>query len=656
MLRLHKSNPRLLLIQLILFLGLSSCAYYNTFYNAEQYYAEAQKLTRENQTETVTREEINLYSKSIEKSKKLLQRYGDSKYRDDAQFLIAKSYYFKGDYLIAKRHFEELALKYSTSAHTVEVPLWLGRCLLQIGDMEMARHEASRIMKGKTNRALQSDALLLMGEIAVKQDSLELAEKYLEQVIDKSPDGFTKAQAQFQVGKMRENKLDYQAALTAFKSVARYKPSESLKVEAIIRQTSMLKALNRDEDAVEMIKSMLLSDKFVDIRGQLEVELGKLFRTMGKVDQAESKFQSIVEDYTRQEIAAEASFELGEVFLVDKLDYVAAKAAYTDIKTQSSRSPFVTQGAQRIKQIERYQKIQLDYQNFNRQLAGLPPLVKEAKKNTAQGRSNRSGRSRGRSKGGKAGNPAAVEPARKASKKEVEIEAVEVSKEDSIRYQVSIDDNRYKLAEYMLFEFARVDTTLEILQVLESTSLDSTIKHQSAYMQYYALEAVRGDSAGGQAIMQGIQTNYPAYYATIMSKPDDTETVIDPDDDLFQKILPLFDKQEYAKASLQFLALKEDTTISEPVRAKSCFNYAWLNDHFLYDKAAALDGYGFLIDNFPLNPLAETARNRVDLINSEAPIESKSNESEMGKSESPENMEQNMPKPTPPKGPKDEKK
>ena len=45
--------------------------------------------------------------------------------------------------------------------------------------------------------------------------------------------------------------------------------TESLKVEAIIRQTSMLKALNRDADAIEMIREMLLSDKFVDIRGQL---------------------------------------------------------------------------------------------------------------------------------------------------------------------------------------------------------------------------------------------------------------------------------------------------------------------------------------------------------------------------------------------------
>ncbi|NQV14084.1 tetratricopeptide repeat protein [bacterium] len=619
MLRLLKPSKLLILLPLIIVLGLQSCAYYNTFYNAEQYYAEAQKLTRENQTETVSREEINLYSKSIEKSKKLLQRYADSKYRDDAQFLIAKSYYFKGDFLLAKRYFEDLARNFSSSPYTREVPLWIGRCLVKIGDLEMAHHEASRIINDKTDRGLEADALLLLGEIAVKQDSLELAEHYLEQVIDRSPDGFTKAQAQFQVGKMRENKFDYQAALEAYKSVARYKPSESLKVEAIIRQTNMLKALNRDADAVEMIQGMLISDKFVDIRGQLEVELGKLLRVMGKVDQAESKFKMIIEDYSRQEVAAEADFELGKLYLIDKLDYIAAREAFTDIKTQSSRSPFVVQGSQRKQQIERYLKFQLDHKNQLRQLAGLPPLVKDEPKNTAKGRGTRDSRSRGRTRRAEPGMPADVEVAPKVSKEETQVEAVEVTAEDSIRLQASIDENRYTLAEYMLFEFVRVDTTLEILKTLEAGSIDSSIKHRSAYMQYYALESVNGDEEAGQAALEHIQTSYPAYYKTIMIQTEDEEIVIDPDEERFRMILSLFENMRYAEASAQFLDLKEDTTITQTLRAKSCFNYAWLNDHFLYDRNAALEGYGFMIDNFPNYPLTETARGRISTLNMESP-------------------------------------
>ena len=611
-------------IVLLIFISLHSCAYYNTFYNAEEYFAEAQKLTRENQTETVSRDEINLYSKAIEKSKKLLTKFPESKYRDDAQFIIAKAYYFKGDFLLAKRHFEELSSVYSNSPHTIEVPLWIGRCLMKTGDLEMARYEASRVLKGDKDRGLQADALLLMGEIAVLQDSLGLAENYLEQVIDRSPDGFTKAQAQFQVGKMRENEKDYEGALTAYRTVSKYKPSESLKVEAIIRQTSMLKALNRDEDAVEMIQDMLVSDKFVEIRGQLEVELGKLFLVMGKIDRAETKLTGIVEDYNRTEVAAEASFYLGELYLTERLNYNEARMAFANVKTQSARSPLVNKATLKNKQIGRYEKIQLDYQNYHRELAGLPPLEK-AKKKTSKSRSSRSTNQRGRSRSGKPANQEQAAASSFDTNKRVVIETVEVSAKDSIRVKVLMDENRYLLAEYMLFEFTRVDTTLEILADLEMSTPDSSLKHQCAYMQYYAIESIRRDDEGGRYALEQIEKKYPIYYNTIINKAADAEVESDPNEERFLQIASLFESGQHKAASSEYYSLKEDTTISADIRGKSCFNHAWLNDHFLFDKTSAVESYGYMVAHFPEDPLAKTARNRLNALTQD-PVQQKEQE------------------------------
>jgi len=603
-----------MVLSLLTLLGVNSCAYYNTFYNAEEYFAEAQKLTRENQTEKVSKEELNLYSKAIEKSKKLLARYPESKYTDDAQFIIAKAHFFKGDYLIAKRYFEDLLSQYSNSPHAGEIPLWVGRCLAKTGDLEMARYEASRVLKADVKRALQADALLLMGEIAVQQDSLGLAEKYLEQVIDRSPDGFTKAQAQFQVGKMRENKEDYEGALQAYEAVAVFKPSESLKVESIIRQTSMLKALNRDADAVEMIQEMLLSDKFVDIRGKLEVELGKLFLVMGEVDAAKTKFMGIVDEYNRSDVAAEASFYLGELYLTKLLDYKKAKTAFSNVKTQSSKSALVGKATQKNKQIERYMTIQFDHVNLERQLAGLSPLAKTTKKSTPKGRQSRTG-SRGRSRGGKARTAEQEAASRKfEGNKQIEITIVEVSADDSTRIYKQLGENRYSLAEYMLFEFNRVDTTLALLMEIESTSLDTNMQHQSAYMQYYALETILGDEKEGRRILDHISAEYPHYYQTIMNRTAEQDEVSDVGRSRFESINALFESGQYGQASRGYLALREDSTIAVSIRSSSSFNHAWLNDHFLYDRSASVASYNYFLTHFPDDPLSKTARNRLSLL------------------------------------------
>ncbi len=640
---LHFFKPFRILVPLglILVIGLQSCAYYNTFYNAEEYYAEAQKLTRENQSETVSREEINLYSKAIEKSKKLLQRYPDSKYRDDAQFLIARAYYFKGDYSLAKRYFDDLALNYGSSSYAREVPLWMGRCLVKLGDLDMARHEASRITKGKTGRALQAEALLLMGEIAVKQDSLDVAENYLRLVIDRSPDGFTKAKAQFQVGKMRENRMDYSGALEAYQSVAHYRPSESLKVEAIIRQTSMLKALNRDEDAVELIQDMLLSDKFVDIRGQLEVELGKLYMAIGDLDRAESKLKVILEDYSRKEVAAEADFVLGELYLTKKYDYKAAREAYKDIKTQAVRSPFVAKGAQRIKQIERYEKIQFDYLNLQRQIAGLALVVKEKKKSAPKSRGNRSGRSRSRSRSSQADVLDVPKVTPDTEKDATLVDTITVTHEDSLRFFSSMDANRYSLAEYMLFEFARVDTTIELLKALEAGTLDSATMHQSAYMQYYALESIRGDETAGGLAKERIRTSYPDYYATIMDNSGVETAQSDPDQERFSQIAVLFENGRFTDASNQYLTMREDSTVSRALRGKSSFNHAWLNDHFLFDRDAALDAYTYMVEHFADDPLSATAQSRIRILKRET-VQIDGPEENMSGQDDPDSMEQQL--------------
>lgn len=608
-----------IIIPIILLMGLSSCAYYNTFYNAEQYFAEAQKLTRDNQQDNISREEKRLYSKAIEKSRKLLSNYPESKYRDDAQFLIAKSYYFKAEYTSAKSNFERLALDYSTSPYSEEVPLWVGRCLVQLGDLEMGRHEASRILKQEATRELKADALLMMGEIAVKQDSFQLAEAYLEEAIVTSPDGYTKAKARFQLGQIRENRQNYEGALEAYRGVSRFDPSESLKIEAIIRQTNMLKTLKRNEEAIELIQDMLGSDRFVDVRGQLEVELGKLYRSLGDHDRAISRLSAVVENYNRQEEAATANFFLGELYLLDLRDYKAAKEAYADIRKQFSRSQYGEMGANRLKQVDRYQTIQFEYLNLTRQLAGYKPVqANKVQDNAARNRAAAARRSR---RGPAAGDvlevPQEVE-IKEAPKKVEEGDPLPVSPEDSVRFMQSIAANRYSLAEYMLFEFARVDTVLEICETLEATGVDSLIMQRAAYMRYYALGIVRGDSVAGNGVLAHIEQAYPIYYMSISNSGGGVTTQESKlDQAQFHEIAVLFESGDYGAASSQYKNLWLNEQASTATRSKACFNYAWMNDNFLFNRDEALNAYETLVIDFPDEPLRIVAEDRITVLLSE---------------------------------------
>ena len=126
------------------------------------------------------------------------------------------------------------------------------------------------------------------------------------------------------------------------------------------------------------------------------------------------------------------------------------------------------------------------------------------------------------------------------------------------------------------------------------------------------------------------------------------EVVEDPDQDRYQTVASIFEAGNYAEASSQYLTIKEDSTISSDLRSKSCFNHAWLNDYFLFDKTAALESYNYLLANFPDDPLALTARDRVNALTQDAvrKQQSTSDEQQEDDNNAPEqdrNSEQNIP-------------
>jgi hypothetical protein len=67
---------------------LSSCAYFNTVYNAKNYFREGRKLVKH---DTLVTDSEN-FSKAIEKSTSIIVKYPGTRWIDDALFMMGASY------------------------------------------------------------------------------------------------------------------------------------------------------------------------------------------------------------------------------------------------------------------------------------------------------------------------------------------------------------------------------------------------------------------------------------------------------------------------------------------------------------------------------------------------------------------------------------
>ena len=80
---------------LCLLLFLKGCAYFNTFYNAEEHFETAERIRIENLGNQIPSRAIQEYAKAIEKSDKVLLEFSDSRYVTQAKLLKGKSHFFE---------------------------------------------------------------------------------------------------------------------------------------------------------------------------------------------------------------------------------------------------------------------------------------------------------------------------------------------------------------------------------------------------------------------------------------------------------------------------------------------------------------------------------------------------------------------------------
>ncbi|OGC43477.1 hypothetical protein A2Y85_00100 [candidate division WOR-3 bacterium RBG_13_43_14] len=104
---------RILILEFGLLALLTNCAYFNTYYNASNYFRQGMKGV---QNDTLKYDNEN-FNKTIEKTTSVIVKYPRSRYVDNSLFMMGVSYYYKGDYARAIEKLEFLILNYPQSNH-----------------------------------------------------------------------------------------------------------------------------------------------------------------------------------------------------------------------------------------------------------------------------------------------------------------------------------------------------------------------------------------------------------------------------------------------------------------------------------------------------------------------------------------------------------
>ena len=323
---------------LCLLVFLQACAYFNTFYNAEEHYSNAEKLRIQSLGSSLPAKAIQEYGKAIEKSDKVLSDYSDSDYVKDAMLLKGKSHFFRREYDSAKEVF--IQLQDSEEQFFVdETRYWLALCKWKDFKPQPAINDLKNLLSDTDSVDLKSRIYLVLGEIYLANEDSDNAFHFLNMGAETSKDRLTREQIYFQIAELSYDKKIYEQALDSYKKVLNNSVSINRIRESNLKIIQTYRLLGQIEQSKSRIEKLLLNDDFSSIKADLRLELIKIELNQGNVAFAIESLDIIAQDYVNTKIAIEAYYILSTLYLESpNLDFSKSSFFMNEAMKQNANS------------------------------------------------------------------------------------------------------------------------------------------------------------------------------------------------------------------------------------------------------------------------------------------------------------------------------
>ncbi len=308
--RLESVEQRLRLSFLLLLLN---CAYFNTFYNAQSYYKQALRVRESNPSGAK-----DLFGKAQKKAMVMIQRYPNSRWTDDAFFLIAMCSYYKGEYKDAVRYYEDFISTFPNSKDVKKAEFYKALSLRALKDYASALAELSTLREDKRWR---ERALFEIGQTYFEAEDYSEASKNFEEFLKKFPKSKKRQDVILKLAQAYFLQQKWDKARDYYKEYISHAYTSYEKAEAKLKLSQCFMKLNRPELAEAELKG--IEGEYPRLKPDIDLWLGKAILRQGREDEAIPVLRRAT-----GEPGAEAYFLIGKLY--EKREEIEKAIAYYD--------------------------------------------------------------------------------------------------------------------------------------------------------------------------------------------------------------------------------------------------------------------------------------------------------------------------------------
>ncbi|MFZ5979939.1 MAG: tetratricopeptide repeat protein [Candidatus Zixiibacteriota bacterium] len=301
------------------------CVYYNTFYNARKAFNQAEKDRKKDARGRINSSQ---YKTAIEKSLKVAENYPNSKYYDDALFVLGVSYYHTQQYLKADRRLRELVIDYPESKYYKEGTLYHAKTKLALREMDEAIHIFRQIFETDFDKIYKTEAAMALGVYNFEQAQYDEAYKYFLSIRDSLGNRQEQRLAQSYIADGYFNTFNFSDALGSYLQLLGMEPDVSEKYHALYQAAICSYRLQRIRDGLDYLKQLSDDQLFYDSLGVLKLTEAEGYEYDGDLELAEATYADVTRNETKKTIVGKAYYQLGLIYQYEYDDLKQAKEYY----------------------------------------------------------------------------------------------------------------------------------------------------------------------------------------------------------------------------------------------------------------------------------------------------------------------------------------
>jgi len=341
-----------LLLPFLILLGIG-CAYYNTFFHAQESFQKAEKARLSSNNKGGAGKSD--YEKAIKKAAMVLAYYPKSRWVDDALMLIGKSYYHLGEYSKAIRKFQELQTNLPKSNYLDDSYYWMGLAYYQLEDYLQAEGSFKKLLAKGRKRKLRDEARYMLGEIGFITRDYSKAIKEFGKLVSKGKGGES-APAQIRIGDCWWKMGDYKRALEAYKRVRKMGPGRELGFRAEFRVGESYQELDQNQEALRVFVGLSREGGYYRHLPQVKLKIAECKLKLGHPQEAIKEYETVTEEFPQTQESAQALYGLGLIYEDELKDLKKAKEFFEKSAKEMPKSDVAQRAQEKSAEIVKLQE------------------------------------------------------------------------------------------------------------------------------------------------------------------------------------------------------------------------------------------------------------------------------------------------------------